>query len=460
MRIKPFITAAALLCAVAVVNAAPTKKAPARVPAGKVQTVRRAPAPAAKPPAPAKRAPVAVKAPPPHPVPVVKASPQPGYRPAGTVAFADLGTVASTVASIGGKSDPILALAVPSAIRGQAVVKLFGAMRKGEHGVAVCYVDPVIAARVAAAKKPSDADLDRVKRWSVVYPCVIGRDQFVAKHPQGKFEADGTFRLPPGPHSSRTFWVWFSPDSRWAVLAPSPSMARNAHVAAAGELVRPLGPDLARVRMDANGARAIFGSAICAGGTMHVRMTAAGLELSGSGRTSVVRPPLPPGSLEFSGVPASAPLFGVTTTPDDVRNCEDIFAMAGPAFGMFVRSSLQYVNRAGSSGYYLSEAGPVVGTPKQRLLKILPEAASMPATANAMFCSPTTVLRLCIPKVAAKLMPFESAKLQVGLRLLRRVRGDGLGLMSWREGGEDRFLMRISRDELYGTSALWSALFF
>ena len=76
-----------------------------------------------------------------------------------------------------------------------------------------------------------------------------------------------------------------------------------------------------------------------------------------------------------------------------------------------------------------------------------------------MFCSPTTVLRLYLPRIAATLMPLESAKMQMGVRMLRRVRGDGLGFMGWREGHDDKFLIRISRDELWGTSALWSSLF-
>ena len=82
----------------------------------------------------------------------------------------------------------------------------------------------------------------------------------------------------------------------------------------------------------------------------------------------------------------------------------------------------------------------------------------MPSTANVMFCSPTTVMRLCLPKVAAKMMPFDSAKLQVVLRLLRSSKGDGMGVMGWREGKEDKFFIRISRDELRGTANLWSVM--
>ena len=57
------------------------------------------------------------------------------------------------------------------------------------------------------------------------------------------------------------------------------------------------------------------------------------------------------------------------------------------------------------------------------------------------------------------MMPLDSAKMQMGVRLLRPVRGDGMGLASWREGRDDRFLVRISRDELYGTAGLWAMLF-
>ena len=84
----------------------------------------------------------------------------------------------------------------------------------------------------------------------------------------------------------------------------------------------------------------------------------------------------------------------------------------------------------------------------------------MPSTANAFFCSPATVMRLCFPKVAAKMMPLDSARLQVALRLLRQVRGDGMGVMGWREGSEDKFFIRISRDELWGTANLWSSMLF
>ncbi len=386
-----------------------------------------------------------------------------GYRPAGTVAFANLELIARTVAGIAGpkSNDPVLKTVIPKAIRGQAAAKLFGPMRPRAHGVAVCYVDPVVAARVAAAKKPSDADLDRAKRWCMVYPTTMSRATFLQRHPDAKPDAKGTIRLPPGSHSRRTFWAWFSPDGQWAVLAPSASMAAHAFGASAAARTRPLGADLAYIRMDASGARAVFGSALFADGELSIRMTPAGLELRAAARKIAMnRPPLPPNALTLSGVPQNAPLFGVTTTPSDIQTAEDLFAMAGPAFGIFVKGAIQRLNRPGATTYYLNDpAAPAAAAPRARLVKILPEAQTMPATANALFCSPTTVMRLCLPKVAAKLLPMESAKLHMAHRLLRRARGDGLGCMSWREGATDRLLIRISRDELYGTANLWSMWF-
>ena len=202
------IAAVVLFCTAAVVFAGPVKKRAA------------APAPVARRAA----APVARR-------PFVSA----GYRPAGTVAFANLETSARTVAAIPGPKarDPILTRVVPGAIRGQGVAKLFGPMRPGAHGVAVCYVDPAVAARIAATKKPSDADLDRVKRWSVVYPTSLARDAFRQRHPDAVPDAQGTLRVPPGPHAGRTLWAWFSPDGKWATLGPSASVAAHAFGASA-----------------------------------------------------------------------------------------------------------------------------------------------------------------------------------------------------------------------------------
>lgn len=447
---KTFISAAVLFCAAVAVLAAPVKKT--RAPAVRNSAPR---APVSRAVAP--RTAVAHRA---APVKKVISS---GYRPAGTVAFANLDLIARTVAGIAGQGsgDPVLTKVVPGAIRGQVAAKLFGPMRPHTHGVAVCYVDPAVAARVAAAKKPSNADLDRAKRWSVVYPATVSKAAFMQQHPEAVPDVNGTVKLPPGRHSRRTFWAWFSKDGKWAVLAPSASMAAHAFGASAAARGRPLGADLAYVRMDVQGARAVFGSDLFADGELSVRMTPGGLELRASAsKIAMHRPPLPRGALSLAGVPPNAPLFGVTTTPSDVKTAEALFGMAGPEFGAFVRKSIQYLNTPGVTGYYLNDLSHTApATPRARLLKILPEAQSMPVTANAMFCSPTTVLRLCLPKVAAKLMPMESAQLHVALRLLRRVRGDGLGCMSWREGNVDKLLIRVSRDELYGTANLWSMLF-
>ena len=387
------------------------------------------------------------------------------YRPAGTVAFANLETIARTVAGIAGPGakDLILTYTVPNAIRRQGAAILFEPMPAGSHGVAVCYVEPTIAARVAASKRPSDSDLDLVKRWTVVYPTTMTRAAFLQRHPTATPDALGTLRVPPGPHSRRTLWAWFAPDGKWAVLGPTPAMAANAYSFSARARQRPLGRELAYVQMDASGARALFGSDVCAGGMIAVRMGVNGLELRGSGRMGTrVRRPLPPAAHSFAGIPANAPLFGVTSTPEDVRVAEDVFAMAGPEFGQFVKQSLRYQNRPGASNYFLDVQGapqPPM-SPAERLAKILPEARLMPSTANAFFCSPATVMRLCFPKVAAKMMPLDSARLQVALRLLRQVRGDGMGVMGWREGSEDKFFIRISRDELWGTANLWSSMLF
>lgn len=453
---RTFIAAAVLLCTAAVVFGGPVKKR--RAAPTPAAPARRAAAPAARRPAPAPAAPRRAA------VPAARAPVSAGYRPAGTVAFANLDVIANAVAGIAGKGslDPVLTKAVPAAIRNQGAARLFGPMRPGAHGVAVCYVDPAIAARVAAAKRPSDADLERVKRWCVVYPTAMTKAAFLARSPRERVpEADGTVKVLPGSHSRRTFWAWFSPDGKWAVLAPSASMARHAHAAAGAARVRPLGGDLAHVRMDAAGTRAVFGSELCAGGFLAVRMTARGLELRGSARgIAMRRPPLPPRAHALDGVPANSPLFGVTTTPSDVQMAEDIFSKAGPEFALFVRRSLQQLQARGSSAYYLDVPdAPPAAAPAARLAAILPEARAMPATANTLFCSPTTVLRTCLPKVAAKMLPMDSAKLHIALRLLRSARGDGIGCMNWREGDEDKILVRISRDELRGTANLWSAMF-
>lgn len=431
------------------------KAAPAARKAAPVTPARKTTAPAA----PAKKTVPAVRKVP----PAVRTVPA-GYRPAGTVAFANLETIARTVAEIPGpkSTDPVLTKLVPNAIRGQLVAKLFGPMRAGAHGVAVCYVDPAIAARVAASQNPSMEELDRAKRWCVVYPTALTKLDFARRHLDVVPEANGALRLPPGRHSRRTLWVWFPPEGQWAVLAQSASMAGHAYGASAAARAHPLGGDLAYIQMNAAGSRVIFGMDLFEAGELSVRMAPRGLELHGIGhKIEMKRPPLPPGTRSLEGVPQTAPLFGVTTTPSDVQVAEEMFTLAGPAFSAYVRKSLRLLERPGATSLYLDEPAALPPeSPQKRLARILPESQTNPAAANSFFCSPTTVLRIGLPKVASKMNPLDSAQLHVAKRMLRSARGDGVGAMSWNDGQVDHLLVRISRDELWGTANLWSFLLF
>ncbi|MBQ6007259.1 MAG: hypothetical protein IJL17_01875 [Kiritimatiellae bacterium] len=387
-------------------------------------------------------------------------------RPACTVTFADLPTIANHVASLGkGMTDPILTQLVPAAIRNQGAAKLFGPMRAGAPGVAVCYVDAAKLAQLmqrlnSRGRKPGADEFDRAKFWSVLYPLTTTKAAFLAKHPDAVPQKNGALRIPAGRHSRRTLYAYFTPDGKWAALGPSAVIAAHTPTAAVGALRRQLGGDLAFVQMGPSGARALFQSNTCAGDTIVVRMTARGLELSGSVRLNEPhRPALPSAALSFPGVPTSAPLFGVTSTPGDLGSA-DIFAMLDPTIADFIRKSLAFTRAPGANYYSLNASSEVPGggAPRVRLMKILPEA-NKAGLSNVMFCSPTTVLRLYLPKVADTLMPMESAKMRMAARLLKRVRGDGLGFMSWRAGKDDLFFIRISRDELRGTATLWSMLF-
>lgn len=387
-------------------------------------------------------------------------------RPACTVTFADLPTIANHVASLGkGLSEPIITQLVPTAIRNQGAAKLFGPMPAGSCGVAVCYVDSEKLAQLtrrlnSRGKKPSADEFDRIKAWSVLYPVTISRAAFMKGHPDATPQKNGALRIPPGRHSRRTLYAYFTPDGKWAALAPSAATAAHTPSAAAGALKRPLGGDIAVVNMGPSGARALFQSDSCAGGTIVVRMTKHGLELSGSVRLAAdSRPPLPQMALSFAGVSTSAPLFGATSTPGDLGSA-DVFALLDPSIASFIRKSVSFTRVPGANFYSLAGSADVPGggVPRVRLLKILPEATKH-GLSNVMFCSPTTVLRLYLPKVADTLMPMESARMRMAARMLKRVRGDGMGFMSWRAGANDLFLIRISRDELRGTAALWSTLF-
>ena len=176
------------------------------------------------------------------------------FSPAGTVTFTDLNVIAAQVASIGsGTSDPLLTQTLPQTIRRQGAAQLFGPMRRGAAGVAVCYVDAQLIARLTASRKAKDSELERAKRWAVLYPATIGRAAFLKRHPDAKQEKNGALRVPPGPHSRRTLWAYWSSDGQWAALAPSAAMAVHVHSAAASALRRPLNGDLAFIRMDAAG---------------------------------------------------------------------------------------------------------------------------------------------------------------------------------------------------------------
>jgi hypothetical protein len=148
------------------------------------------------------------------------------YSPAGTVLFTDLKVIAAHVESLDrSKSDLLLSDTLPKKIRGQGAAQLFGPMRRGAPGVAVCYVDSQLIAKLSAGRKPSDAELERAKRWAVLYPATIDRATFLRRHPNALKEKNGTLRIPPGPHSRRTLWAYWSPDGQWASLAASANMA-------------------------------------------------------------------------------------------------------------------------------------------------------------------------------------------------------------------------------------------
>lgn len=389
------------------------------------------------------------------------------FRPAGTVTFADLPTIAAHIASIGkGTSDPLLTMAIPSAVRNQGAAKLFGPMRKGFPGVAVCYVDEQAVARLmatagkqgASVSKRREQEFDRAKFWTVFYPLTVTKAAFLAKHPDVVPEANGTLRIPPGHHSHRTLYAFFTADGKWVALGPSAALAANTPAAATPALV-PLEGDLARIKMDPAGAHAMFHSSAFSGGTVSIRMTPSGLEIRGAVRTAIQRlPPLAPSALAFAGAPLNAPLYGVSSLPDDLRST-DVFTLLGAELGEYIRKTSVFKLSPGANVFYL--AGDPKAPPanlKARLLKILPEAGR-PGASNVMFCSPTTVLKTHLPLYARTLMPADSVKAHAALRMLRKVRGDGLGFVGWREGNQDKFLVRISRDELWGTSILWSALF-
>ena len=149
-----------------------------------------------------------------------------------------------------------------------------------------------------------------------------------------------------------------------------------------------------------------------------MRMGPAGLELDGTIRMKPGTPAgvLPPAAFGFARVPATAPLFGVTTSGSDIRSAE-VFAIAGPEVSSFVGKSLVQARAPGGAvaAYHLQAwtrpgkpPPKAVGQPRNRLAAILPEALRRGNLENVMFCSPTEVLRQSLPRIAATL-PIKEA---------------------------------------------------
>ena len=398
------------------------------------------------------------------------------YAPAVTVAFTDTRVIAAHVQALGrGTSDMLLNRSIPAAIANSPVAQLFGPMRPGSTGVAVCYVDSQVVARIlatpagAAGRKKREADLERAKHWTVYYPATVSQTALLKKRPGVKM-VQGCLAIPPaqGQHGPIVY-ACYSPDGKWVSVSVSPILAKHTAAAAAPALKQPLGGNLAIIQMSATGSRALFQTDACAGGTILVRMRPGGLELDGTVR---MKPSAPAGALHpaafgFSYVPQTAPLFGATTSGNDIRSAE-VFAIAGPEVSAFVRRSLVEgrMRDVPAMAYHLpawtrpgKPPAKVNGTPRTRFAAILPEALKRADLENVMFCSPTEVLRQSLPRIAAKLPIKDAVQLELGIRLLKPVRGDGLGFMSWRQGPNERFFIRISHDELRGTAGLWSALF-
>ena len=398
------------------------------------------------------------------------------FGPAVTVTFTDTRTIAAHVQALGkGTSDLLLNRSIPAAIVGSPAARLFGPMRPGANGVAVCYVDSQVVARIlatpanAAGRKKREADLERAKHWTLYYPASISQTAFLKTH-LGVKMVQGCLAIPPAQgQRGPIIYARYSPDGQWVSVSVSAMLANHTPTVAIPALKQPLGNNLAIIQMSAAGSRALFQTDACAGGRITVRMGPAGLELDGTVRMKPGAPAgvLPPAAFGFARVPANAPLFGVTTSGSDIRSAE-VFSIAGPEVSAFVGKSLVQARAPGGAvaAYHLpawtrpgKPPPKAVGQPRNRLAAILPEALRRADLENVMFCSPTEVLRQSLPRIAATLPIKEAVQLELGIRQLKSVRGDGLGFMSWRQGPDERFFIRISRDELRGTAGLWSSLF-
>jgi hypothetical protein len=396
------------------------------------------------------------------------------FSPAATVTFADFKTIAAQVQSIGKTmKDPVLGNAVPSAIRNHDFTKMFGAMPVGSMGAAVLYVDAAVVARMmnaganAAARARMDKELDRAKRWAILYPATKTKETFLRQN-EGCVEINGVITLPAGRGRKYKSYVAFSSDGKYVSWSSASALAKHVHTAAAKNVRRSLNGNFAHITMNNFGARVLFKGETFTGGDIYFRIGSRGLEVSASLDDSEVLRSLPVSAQSFAGVTSGIQLFGVTTAPNDGA-ASAIFTAAGPEVADFIRQSMVFkrgINNA--TTYYLNlkqrqgQKNAVINNipPTERFASILPEARGKKNLDTVMFCSPTAVLRMALPKIASKLPLTESVKLQAGLALLRRVRGDGLGYMVWREGSKKRIFFRMSNDELRGTASLWGLLLF
>ncbi len=397
------------------------------------------------------------------------------YSPSVTVTFANFKNITTAIQSIAvGTQDKIILSAVPMGIKNQPLVKLFGPMRAGANGAAVCYVDADAIRRILNSKpdnsmnaqKRRDIAIERAKHWTVLYPATFTRADLLRMRPDATVQKGGVIRIPAGQGLDRPMFAAYSPDGKWVAFAGVANLALHTFTSAKNAVSFPLGQNLVYMQMDAAGMCAIFQSSDYAGGSLSVKMTKMGLELNGVVRKVRSEPlsVLPPQALAFAGVPAAASLFGVTSAKNGSAAAGDVFAFFGPEFAAFVKSTLVFRPAAGgASNYYLNLAAKgakVLGCPQARFGRILPEAKNRPGLNNVMFCSIATVMRLCIPQITQRMPPGAGLKMSLAIPMLRGVRGDGVGFMSWREKGHERFFMRISKDELRGTARLWSLVLF
>jgi hypothetical protein len=396
------------------------------------------------------------------------------FSPAATVTFSDFKTIAAQVQSIGkSMKDPVLGNAIPAAIRNHDFTKMFGPMPVGSVGAAVLYVDAAVVARMmddgadAAARAKMEKQLDRAKRWAILYPCTKTKRDFMRQY-EGCVESKGVIILPPGRGRKYQSYVLFSPDGKYVAWSSASALAKHVHTAAAASVRRSLGGNFAHISMNRFGAKVLFKGESFYGGDISFRIGSRGLEVNASLDDNEVLRTLPVSAQSFIGVTPGIQLFGVTTAPNDGA-ASAIFTAAGPEVAGFIRDSMVFkrgINTATS--YYLNlkqrqgQKNAVINNlpPAERFAAILPEARGKKNLDTIMFCSPTAVLRMALPRIASKLPITESVQLQAGLALLRKVRGDGLGYMVWREGAKKRIFFRMSNDELRGTASLWGLLLF